>query len=95
MESIEIFGREVLPEFAERDEAQVAAKAERLAPAIDAAMARKAQAYEPKDIGDYSFPALPKQWARATGNDELEHTLQQFAEDRAAGRRDTSAGIVG
>ena len=57
MEAIELFGREVLPEFAERDEAQVAAKAERLAPAIEAAMARRAEVYEPADIGDYSFPA--------------------------------------
>jgi alkanesulfonate monooxygenase SsuD/methylene tetrahydromethanopterin reductase-like flavin-dependent oxidoreductase (luciferase family) len=94
MESIEIFGREVLPEFLERDEAQVAAKAKRLAPAIEAAMARKAEVYEPKDLGDYSFPALPKQWARATGNEELETTLQRIADDRAAGKRD-GAGIVG
>ena len=34
MDSIEIFGREVLPEFIDRDEAQVKAKQERLAPAI-------------------------------------------------------------
>ncbi|MGD9996228.1 MAG: LLM class flavin-dependent oxidoreductase [Ilumatobacteraceae bacterium] len=95
MESIEIFGREVLPEFAERDDAQVAAKAARLAPAIEAAMARRAEVYERKDIGDYSFPALPKQWARATGNQELEDNLQKFAEDRAAGRRDAAAGIIG
>jgi alkanesulfonate monooxygenase SsuD/methylene tetrahydromethanopterin reductase-like flavin-dependent oxidoreductase (luciferase family) len=95
MESIEIFGREVLPEFLERDEAQVAAKAERLAPAIDAAMARRAEVYRPKDLGDYSFPALPKQWARATGSQELEETLQRFADDRAAGRRDEAAGITG
>lgn len=64
MESIEIFGKEVLPEFLERDEAQVAAKAKRLAPAIEAAMARRAEVYQPKDVGDYSFPALPKQWAK-------------------------------
>ena len=40
MESIEIFGREVLPEFIDRDEAQVKAKQQRLAPAIEAAMQR-------------------------------------------------------
>jgi alkanesulfonate monooxygenase SsuD/methylene tetrahydromethanopterin reductase-like flavin-dependent oxidoreductase (luciferase family) len=95
MESIEIFGTEILPEFIERDEAQVAAKARRLAPAIDAAMARKAAAYEAKDIGDYSFPALPKQWAKATGSTELEATLEQWADDRAAGKRDLGAGIAG
>ncbi len=95
MESIEIFGREILPEFLERDEAQVAAKARRLAPAIDAAMARRAEVYQTKDVGDYSFPALPKQWAAATGSEELEATLKRFADDRAAGRRDQTAGITG
>ena len=43
-ESLELFGREVLPEFKDRDEAQVKAKADRLAPVIEAAMARKADA---------------------------------------------------
>ena len=41
MESIELFGTEVLPEFVERDEAASAAKAEKWAPLIDQAMARK------------------------------------------------------
>jgi len=95
MESIEIFGNEVLPEFLERDEAQVAAKAARLAPAIEAAMARRAEVYRPKDIGDYSFPALPKQWAKAMGSKELETTLNQWADDRAAGKRDETSGITG
>ena len=95
MESIDIFGREILPEFLERDEAQVAAKAARLAPAIEAAMARKAAAYTPKDLGDYSFGALPKQWASATGSTELASTLERWADDRAAGKRDLGAGIVG
>ena len=40
-ESLELFGTRVLPEFKERDEAQVAAKAERLAPVFEAALARK------------------------------------------------------
>jgi alkanesulfonate monooxygenase SsuD/methylene tetrahydromethanopterin reductase-like flavin-dependent oxidoreductase (luciferase family) len=95
MESIEIFGREVLPEFIDRDEAQVLAKQRRLAPAIEAAMKRRAEDYHPADVGDYSFPALPVQWAKATGSVELEATLQQWADDRAAGKRDLSAGITG
>ena len=95
MESIEIFGREVLPEFVDRDEAQVRAKQERLAPAIEAAMQRRAEDYNPVDVGDYSFPALPVQWAKATGSAELEATLQQWADDRAAGKRDLGAGITG
>ncbi|CAN5429214.1 LLM class flavin-dependent oxidoreductase [soil metagenome] len=95
MESIEIFGKEVLPEFLERDEAQVQAKAKRLAPAIEAAMVRRAEVYHQEDVGDYSFPALPKQWAKAMGSKELESTLDQWADDRAAGKRDDTAGIVG
>ncbi len=95
MESIEIFGTEILPEFIERDEAQVAAKARRLAPAIEAAMARKAAAYQPADIGEYSFPALPKQWAAATANAELAATLEQWADDRATGQGSPATGITG
>jgi alkanesulfonate monooxygenase SsuD/methylene tetrahydromethanopterin reductase-like flavin-dependent oxidoreductase (luciferase family) len=85
MESIELLGREVLPEFADRDEARVTAKAARLAPAIDAAMARRAESYQPVDIGDYAFPALPRQWAAATHDDALAATLDRWADDRAAG----------
>ena len=40
-ESLELFGRHVYPEFAERREAREARKAEELAPWIEAALARK------------------------------------------------------
>ncbi|HEX5496480.1 MAG TPA: LLM class flavin-dependent oxidoreductase, partial [Mycobacteriales bacterium] len=43
-ESLELFGSRVLPEFAEGREEQEAAKAERLAPAVEAALARRAPA---------------------------------------------------
>ena len=95
MESIEIFGREVLPEFIDRDEAAVAAKAKRLEPVVEAALARKQASYSARDIGDYSFPAIPRQWADASGNEQIEEWLDKFADDRAAGRRDESAGIAG
>jgi alkanesulfonate monooxygenase SsuD/methylene tetrahydromethanopterin reductase-like flavin-dependent oxidoreductase (luciferase family) len=93
MESIELFGREVLPEFAERDEVAVAQKATRLEPVIATALARKE--VSERDLGDYSFPALPRQWADAANNDELRARIERFADDRAAGRRDDSLGIVG
>ena len=48
-----------------------------------------------KFVGDYSFPALPRQWAKALGSKELESTLDQWADDRATGKRDESAGIIG
>ena len=43
MEAIELFGREVLPEFVERDPAAESARTERLAGAIDAGFARREQ----------------------------------------------------
>ncbi|GAA2630094.1 LLM class flavin-dependent oxidoreductase [Actinomadura fulvescens] len=43
-ESIELFGKDVLPRFAEGREEREAAKAERLAPAVEAALARRAPA---------------------------------------------------
>ena len=58
-------------------------------------MARRAEDYQPTDLGDYSFPALPVQWAKATGSAELAATLQQWGDDRAAGKRDLSSGITG
>ena len=41
MESLEIFGTEVLPEFIERDEEQAADKAKRLAPVVERVLGRK------------------------------------------------------
>jgi len=95
MESIELFGREILPEFAERDGAATLAKAKRMEPIIEAAMSRKAAVHSPVDIGDYSFPAIPRQWADATHDAKVQEWLQQFADDRAVGKRNEAAGIVG
>ncbi len=44
MESLELFGTEVLPEFAERDAVKEAEKAKRMEPVIEAALARKTDA---------------------------------------------------
>ena len=57
-ESLELFGREVMPEFAERADAAEKEKLERLAPAMEAALARRepARVVDP----DYSFPAVMK-----------------------------------
>ena len=66
MESIELFGTEVLPEFAERDEASSAAKAEKWAPLIERAMTRKVDTAPPMPA-DYVMKALPKQVIDARG----------------------------
>ena len=50
-ESLELFADEVMPEFAERDVEKEAAKAQRLAPAVERALARK-QWMEPLDDED-------------------------------------------
>lgn len=56
-ESLELFAREVLPDFAERAAERERAKLERLAPAIDAALARREPPRQAPE--GYSFPALP------------------------------------
>jgi alkanesulfonate monooxygenase SsuD/methylene tetrahydromethanopterin reductase-like flavin-dependent oxidoreductase (luciferase family) len=95
MESIEIFGREVLPEFVERDGAAVERKRGRLEPHLAAALARRHSSTGAGDIGEYTIEALPKQYAAATHDEALSGLLTKFADDRAAGRRDPSAGILG
>jgi len=51
-ESLELFGREVLPEFADRHEAREREKQERLAPSIEAALARRSR---PRDAEPHEF----------------------------------------
>jgi alkanesulfonate monooxygenase SsuD/methylene tetrahydromethanopterin reductase-like flavin-dependent oxidoreductase (luciferase family) len=53
-ESLELFAREVMPDLREGDEAREKAKAERLAPAVEAAMSRRDP---PRTAPDYSFQA--------------------------------------
>ncbi len=48
-ESLELFAREIMPEFHEGEAEREAAKAERLAPAIDKALARRSPAREATD----------------------------------------------
>ncbi len=95
-ESLELFGREVLPAFKDRDEARVKAKRDRLAPALDDALARKAAQPPPPSLpAGYSFPAMPRRWAEETGSVEMREWLEQFAESRAKGRSDDRLGILG
>ena len=81
-EAIEMFGKEVLPEFKERDEALVAKKAKRLEPVIEQAMARKVDT-APKMPEDYTMKAIPKAMIDASQNDEGKQFLEKFAKDRA------------
>ena len=86
MESLELFGKEVLPEFAEREPKRERDKEKRLAPIIDAVMARKpASDHPPLPSPDYSFPAIPRAMADRFGADEFHEMLDQIAEKTAAG----------
>ena len=48
--SLELFATEVMPEFVEGEDEREAAKAERLAPAIEAALARKVHLHRPAEV---------------------------------------------
>jgi len=86
MEALELFGREVLPEFKDRDEKLTSRKCARLAPVIDAVMARKpADDHPPLPTDDYAFPAIPRAMADRNGSDEFHLMLDQFAEQSALG----------
>src|SRR5439155_724761 len=91
MESLELFGREVLPEFMDRDEEQVKKKAARVEPLVEKAMARRVDT-APAMPADYVMPAMPRAWADSTGDENIKQMLEKIQEDRAAGRRDPSAG---
>ncbi|ORA80581.1 monooxygenase [Mycolicibacter kumamotonensis] len=68
MEAIELMGRQVLPEFIERDEKAVADKAKRLAPVLEKLEARRPKSTAPEFDEGYSFGGLP------TGRDKFTAT---------------------
>ena len=93
MESLELFGREVLPEFADRAEKLEHDKQQRLAPVIDAVMERKPAAdHPPLPTDDYSFPAMPRAMADRAGSDDFQKMLEDFARQTAIGGID---GLLG
>jgi hypothetical protein len=53
-ESLELFAREVMPDLVDGEDAREKAKAERLEPAVDAALGRREP---PRPAPDYSFQA--------------------------------------
>ena len=81
MESLELFAKEVMPEFKDRDEAQRAAKMERLQPLVDAALARRVDT-APAMSDDYRITALARNVVKQMGGDEM---LEKIAESAALG----------
>jgi alkanesulfonate monooxygenase SsuD/methylene tetrahydromethanopterin reductase-like flavin-dependent oxidoreductase (luciferase family) len=82
MESLELLGREVLPEFRERDEKQRSEKAKRLEPAIEAALQRR-ESRSPAALEEHVVDAFPRQALKAAGREE---ELREMAESAAVGR---------
>ncbi len=86
MESLELFGREVLPEFKDRQDRADRDKAARLAPVIEQVMARKpASDHPPLPTPDYAFPAIPRGEADRSGSDAFHQFLDKIAEDSSVG----------
>ncbi len=90
MESLELFGAEVLPEFRDRDDAQRAVKAARLAPLVDAALERRekhlAEHPYPTMPDGYVMEAYPRQMLAATYGEEV---VDYVASESAVGNFDT------
>ena len=84
-ESLELFGREVLPEFLERDEQRRREKAERLAPAIDAALARKPPEDHPPLDPEYEIVAIPRADADRDNSEKFHRWLDEYASKIATG----------
>jgi alkanesulfonate monooxygenase SsuD/methylene tetrahydromethanopterin reductase-like flavin-dependent oxidoreductase (luciferase family) len=87
MESIELFGTQVLPEFIERDEAASQAKAAAWEPHIEEAMSRR-QRSDPVMPEEYVMRAIPKQMVEAMASEPAQQWLDQLADKQAAGVHD-------
>ncbi|MBM3671591.1 MAG: LLM class flavin-dependent oxidoreductase [Actinobacteria bacterium] len=84
-ESLELFAREVLPEFKDREEQREREKAERLAPIIEAAMARKPASDHPPLDPDYVISALPRADADRDESSKFHQWLDDYAEKIVSG----------
>ena len=92
-ESLELFGTEVLPAFKERDEAQVKAKTARLAPVVDAALARtRARARATRAAAGLCLPRHP---APLGGRDRERGDARVARAFRRGPRQGTAAGGAG
>jgi alkanesulfonate monooxygenase SsuD/methylene tetrahydromethanopterin reductase-like flavin-dependent oxidoreductase (luciferase family) len=85
MESLELFAKEVLPEFKERDEQHVARKQERLAPAIEAAMKRRMDTAPPLPAGYSIVPMVRRMLEQNLGEEAIERFQQAQATGAEAG----------
>ncbi|OOK70511.1 hypothetical protein BZL30_6289 [Mycobacterium kansasii] len=90
MESIEIMGAEVLPEFIERDAKAVADKAARLAPVIERIEARRPETRPfgaPAFDENYSFGGLPTGRGGKFTASEIPEAMAEINEGRVMAAR--------
>ena len=85
MESMELFAKEVLPEFKAREEEGAAKKAERMKPIIAKVMARKPASDHPPLPKDYQIIATPRAVAEGKNSVDFNRWLDDYAEDLAFG----------
>jgi hypothetical protein len=85
MESLELFARDVMPEFTERHEERERAKAARLEPVIANVMARKPVLDHPALDPDYEIPAYPRLDADQEASGKFHRWLDEYAAKVAAG----------
>jgi alkanesulfonate monooxygenase SsuD/methylene tetrahydromethanopterin reductase-like flavin-dependent oxidoreductase (luciferase family) len=97
MESLELFGKEVLPEIQERDELFVKERAAKLAPAVERAMARRPPDDAPALDPDYKFGGVPTSSVTGKTADEALIAIQEMAaaQERDAKRRAASLENLG
>jgi alkanesulfonate monooxygenase SsuD/methylene tetrahydromethanopterin reductase-like flavin-dependent oxidoreductase (luciferase family) len=79
MESLELFAKEVMPEFKDRDPQRVAQKTQRLQPIVDAAMARRVNDVPSLPEGYAITPMARKIIEQRAGNEALEKLQQAQA----------------
>lgn len=91
MESIELMGKEVLPEFIERDEKAVAAKARRLAPILEKVEARREASLAPDFDEDYSFGGLPTGRGGKFTASEIPEAMAEMNEGRVQAAKEEKA----
>ena len=97
MESLEMFGTQILPEFAERDEAHVAAREARYAPLIEAAFDRKRALgldEVPTMPDDYVMKAIPKTMMDNAENEMGQRLLEKIADEGSVGESTTMASLL-
>jgi alkanesulfonate monooxygenase SsuD/methylene tetrahydromethanopterin reductase-like flavin-dependent oxidoreductase (luciferase family) len=85
MESLELFAREVMPEFVDRETEAQAAKQQRMAPILDKVMARKPPSDHPPLDPDYEIAAIPRAEAERQESAKFGKWLDDYADELASG----------